>query len=380
MPSTHALLSPSAAHRWLHCTPSAVLEREVKDEGSDFALEGTLAHALAAKALKEYNGQDTTEEQTEINSLARFYSDEMAEYIDDYTGQVLQTLQQAKESTPDARLIVEQRLDLSEYIPEAFGTSDAIIIADGTLEVIDLKFGKGVRVEAEENPQMRIYALGALSEYAADYRIEKVRMRIVQPRLHNVSTYEESVESLTQWAAEVLKPKAKKAHAGEGQQTPGAHCQFCKIKTVCLALACKAIGSYNDTQNISTLTTEQIARHVLPFLPVIKKWASAVETYALQEALNGTRYEGFKIVEGRSIRKISDAVQFEKTLKDNGFDAITRTELLPLTELERVVGKKKLAELCGTLIVKPKGAPTLVPESDKRPEYNNAKDDFKDIQ
>ena len=224
----HALLSPSAAHRWINCAAAPRLEKNEEDSGSSYAAEGTLAHAYCAKKLKEYIGLPTDGEQEEIAALnEQYHTGEMDEYTDTYKVIVLEKLNEALAKTKDAQLLIETRLDFSEYVPEAFGTADAIIIADGCMEVIDFKYGKGVRVSAEHNPQMMIYALGAYDKFSFDYRIERVRMTIVQPRIDNLSEYELSVSELMQWTDETLRPAAKAAYDGKGPQHPGEWCQFC---------------------------------------------------------------------------------------------------------------------------------------------------------
>lgn len=377
----HALLSPSAAHRWLNCPAAPRLEADVKDEGSDFAAEGTLAHAYGALKLKEFLKLPTDGEVEEINSLHdKYYAGEMEEYTDTYKTIVLEKYIAAKQVTPDALLLIETRLDFSEYIPDAFGTADAIIIADGTMEVIDFKYGKGVRVSAKRNAQMMIYALGAYSRFAFDYRIDRVRMTIVQPRIDNLSEYELTAKELESWAEAELKPKAKIAYEGNGQQKPGAWCQFCKVKNSCRVLAGKCQQAVKTDAKL--LTPEELAKDILPLLPIVKTWLAGVEDYALQQALGGVQLPGWKIVEGRSIRRITDPDGAVTALNQAGYkttELYKPQELRTITELEKLVGKKQFAALCGEYIDKPAGKPTLAPDSDKRPAINPAVDDFKDI-
>ena len=377
----HALLSPSASHRWLHCTAAPRLEEGIKDEGSDYAAEGTLAHAYCAMKLKNFLGLPTDGEKEEIAALQEKYgTGEMAEYTDTYATIVLEKYNDARAATPDAQLLVETRLDFSDYVPEAFGTADAIIIADGTMEVIDFKYGKGVKVSAVENPQMMIYALGAYARFAFEYRIDNLRATIVQPRIDNLSEYEITVEELTAWAANVLAPAAEKAYKGEGPQTPGAWCQFCKVKNQCRALAnkCKEVVAVDP----KLITPEELAKDVLPMVPIVKTWISGVEDFALAQALSGVQLPGWKIVEGRSVRKIVDADATITALNQAGYkttEILKPQELRTITDLEKLVGKKKFAALCGEWIDKPKGKPTLAPESDKRKAIDPVAEDFKDI-
>lgn len=379
--SSHALLSPSASHRWLHCTAAPRLEEGIKDEGSDYAAEGTLAHAYCAMKLKEFLGLPTDGEKEEIAALQEKYgTGEMSEYTDTYATIVLEKFNAARAVTPDAQLLVETRLDFSDYVPEAFGTADAIIIADGTMEIIDFKYGKGVKVSAVENPQMMIYALGAYARFAFEYRIDNLRATIVQPRIDNLSEYEITVEELTSWASNVLTPAAEKAYKGEGPQTPGSWCQFCKVKNQCRALAskCKDVVAVDP----KLITPEELAKDVLPMVPIVKTWISGVEEFALAQALSGVQLPGWKIVEGRSIRKITDTDSVADALTKSGYtqsDIYKPVEMRTITELEKLVGKKQFAALCGEWVNKPQGKPTLAPESDKRKAIDPAADDFKDV-
>lgn len=372
---SHALLSPSAAHRWLHCTAAPMLEAKVPDEGTDFAREGTLAHAMAALALKGYLCRDTTAEALEIEELAEYKTDEMRECVADYYGLVMGKFHEAKAQTPDAVLIIERKVDASEWAEGVTGTADAIIIADGVIEIIDLKYGKGVKVEAEENPQMMIYALGALSRYDMEYDLHAVRMTIAQPRLSSVSTWETSVDNLIEWACDVLKPKAAEAASGNGRHEAGEWCRFCKVKSTCRALADYCTAPFELHPDTSELTPAEIAVDILPRLATIKQWCTMMEEHALKLALEGTRLPGYKIVEGRSVRRITDADELRRILTEAGFtakDFDRPTELKTLTDLEKTVGKKRFAELAGALVEKPEGKPTLAPEDDRRSVFNPA--------
>ena len=379
----HTLLSPSAAHRWINCAAAPRLEARVEDSGSPYAAEGTLAHAYCAKKLKEFLDLPTEDEVAEIKSLYdEYHSGEMDEYTDTYKVIVLEKFSCARAKTADAQLLVETRLDFGEYVPEAFGTADAIIIADGVMEVIDFKYGKGVHVEAKENPQMMIYALGAFDKFSFDYRIERVRMTIVQPRIDNLSEWEISINDLLHWANNVLTPAAKKAYAENGEQVPGKWCQFCKVKSSCKALAKKCIAVVQQNNDPRLLKPEELAKEVLPELATVKTWLTGVEDYALEQALAGVKLPGWKVVEGRSNRKITDPDGIATTLSKEGYkeeQIYKPTELVSLTELEKLTGKKRFAELCGKFIEKPQGKPTLAPESDKRPAFNSVAEDFKDI-
>lgn len=382
MPGTHALLSPSAAHRWMHCTAAPRLEEHAEDKGSDYAAEGTLAHAYCACKIKSLLGRPTDEEAKEIAEYAKYFSGEMDEYTDTYVTIVMEKYNAARAKTKDAMLLIETQLDFSKYMPEAFGTADAIIIADGVLEIIDFKYGKGVKVDANRNPQMMIYGLGAYEAFSFEYNIKAVRMTIIQPRIDNLSEYQLDATELVSWAENELTPKAKEAYEGNGQQNPGEWCQFCKVKASCKALATQCIETADNAADPKLVSKEYMESVVLPRLATLKTWLAGVEEYALQQALNGTEYNGYKIVEGRSIRRITDAEAVASLLKDKGYDEaayMKPAELRGIGDLEKIVGKKVFNALCSEYIVKPQGKPTLVPDSDKRPAFNAAADDFKNI-
>ena len=382
MAGKHALLSPSAAHRWMNCTAAPLLEKDVEDKGSTFAEEGTLAHAYCAKKLKEFLGLAVDEEKAEIAQLnEQYHSGEMDEYTDTYKTIVLEKFNAARAKTKDAQLLVEVKLDFSHYVPDAFGTSDAIIIADGVMEVIDFKYGKGVKVSAVENPQMMIYALGAWDLFNFEYDIRKVRMTIVQPRIDNLSEFELDAADLINWAVDELQPKANEAYTG-GKQKPGNWCQFCKVKANCKALSSMCIEAQQANPDPRKISKEVMEKTILPFLSTFKTWLTGVEEYSLEQALSGVQYQGFKIVEGRSIRKITNPAAVMELLSKEGFAKeayIKPTELRSITDLEKLIGKKRFGAICAEYINKPQGKPTLVPESDKRPAFNQAADDFKDI-
>lgn len=377
----HALLSPSAAHRWMNCTAAPRLEINVEDAGSDYAAEGTLAHAYCALKLKKYLGLPTADEEKEIEALSQYHTGEMDEYTDTYVSIVLEKFNAARAHTKDAQLLVETRLDFSKHIPDAFGTADTIIIADGTIDEIDFKYGKGVKVSAFQNPQAMIYGLGAFEKFDFEYDIRRVRMTIIQPRIDNLSEYEVTTAELLSWAIKELEPKAKEAYSGNGKQQPGDWCQFCKVKHTCRALVnlCKETAQ----NNAQLLSTDELAKDVLPMLPIIKTWLAGVEDYALQQALSGVSLPGWKLVEGRSNRKIVNVEGAATALINAGYakTAIYKPqELCTITELEKMVGKKQFAALCADFIEKPKGKPTLAEESDKRPALDPVAEDFKDVQ
>ena len=383
MPNAHALLSPSAAHRWIHCTPSVRLEEGVKDEGSDFAAEGTLAHAIASRKILETLGRPHDEQDREIGELHdRYYSEEMEGYTDTYRSIVLEKFNQAKTRSKDAQLLVEVRLDFGAFLPDAFGTADAVIIADDLMEVIDFKYGKGVKVDADHNPQMMIYALGALDEFLLDYDIKRVRMTIVQPRIDNLSECGMMVGELTAWRTVTLKPAAEKAFAGVGDQVPGEWCQFCKVRATCSAIAEKARQICNEDFREARLISDEDIPGLLPLVPVLKGWLEDFASHALQRALDGATIKGYKLVEGKSNRQITDQDALLGALLVKGYqrdDLLKKPELKAIGELEKLVGKKAFAEIGKPWLVKPQGKPTLAEESDKRPVWKpkeSASEDF----
>ena len=382
MPDIHAKLSASGSHRWLNCPPSVKLEQQYKDETSEYAAEGTLAHELGEISLKRDLGQMT--ERVFKNKLKpimtnALWTADMPDYVDIYVETCMEKVAEAKAKTPDAVFCVEQKLDFSEWVPEGFGTGDFVIIADGTMEICDLKYGKGVPVSAKDNSQMRLYALGAISEFSFLYDIDKVKMTIIQPRLDSISSDEVTVDELLKWAEVIVKPRAQLAIKGEGEFKAGEHCKFCKARKNCRARAEKnmELAKY-DFQEPPTLDDNDIV-DILKRLDEFEKWVKDIKDFALEQALNGVNYEGFKVVEGRSNRKYSDENKVAEILLNQGFQEsmIYTKKLDGISKLESAIGKKEVQRLIGDLIVKPQGKPTLVSISDKRPVFNPAEADFK---
>ena len=374
-PQKHALLSASSAHRWLHCPPSAKLTAGVADSPSEAALQGTAAHALAEHKLRRALKQQSK------RPVSEYEDDEMDTYTDDYVSYVLEQYETAKSETPGAVIYIEQHLDFPHLVPGGFGTGDCLIVADGTLHVVDLKYGLGVLVEAERNPQMMLYALGALRLFDALYDIDTVALTIFQPRREHVSTWTISVAELNEWAEHTLKPAAELAAKGEGEFCAGAWCQFCKIASTCRARAEAnlELAKFEFVPS-AELSPDEVAE-VLARIPELTKWTTDVQDYALSQALAGERYEGFKLVAGRSIRKYSDETAVAEAAKAAGYRDIYKQSLLTITAMERLMGKKQFSEILGNLVIKPEGKPTLVPLSDKRPELHldSAADDFTTI-
>jgi hypothetical protein len=373
--AAHAILSASGASRWMVCPPSARLEQDYPNKSSEFAKEGTLAHELGElglqKGLELISTRKYNSEVKKIQANELFTAD-MPDYVGVYVNTCMEKVAEAKAKTPDAIFSIEQRLNFSEWVPEGFGTGDFVIIADGTMEICDLKYGKGVPVSAIGNKQMRLYALGAIAEFSFLYDIEKVKMTIIQPRLDSISTDEVTAEDLLKWAEEELKPTAALAFKGEGEFCAGEHCGFCRAKAVCKARADKnmELAKY-EFRTTTTLSDTDIA-DILSKADELAKWAKDVHEYALEQAVQGVEYPGYKVVEGRSNRKYTDESLVATSLLGHGYESkliYKPQELQGLTNMEKLIGKKKLNELVGNYIIKPQGKPTLAPIEDKRPEF-----------
>ncbi len=372
----HAVLSASGSHRWLNCTPSARLELEFENTGSEAAREGTAAHALCEHKLKRALHMRSR------RPVSDYDSDEMEECTDAYAEFVMEQYEAAKQVCEDPVILIEQRLDFSCYVPDGFGTGDCLIISDDRLHIIDFKYGMGVLVEAEDNPQMKLYALGALAVYDALYDIREVSMTIFQPRRENVSTWTIPVEDLKAWAENELKPRAKMAYDGEGEYLPGEWCTFCRAAVRCRARAEEKLQLAQTEFRMPPLLTDAEIEDILAVLPDLTKWANEITAYALDAALNhGKEWNGFKVVEGRSVRKYRDEAAVAEAAKEAGYKDIYRQSLIPLTEMQRLMGKDRFEEILGGLITKAPGRPTLVPKSDKRPAMNvsNAINEFYEI-
>ena len=372
----HAVLSASGSHRWLNCTPSARLELEFENTGSEAAREGTAAHALCEHKLKRALHMRSR------RPVSDYDSDEMEECTDAYVDFVMEQYEAAKQVCEDPVILIEQRLDFSCYVPDGFGTGDCLIISDDRLHIIDFKYGMGVLVEAEDNPQMKLYALGALAVYDALYDIREVSMTIFQPRRENVSTWTVSVEDLKAWAENELKPRAKMAYDGEGEYFPGEWCTFCRAAVRCRTRAEEKLKLAQTEFRMPPLLTDAEIEEILAVLPDLTKWANEIAAYALDAALNhGKEWNGFKVVEGRSVRKYRDEAAVAEAAKEAGYKDIYRQSLIPLTEMQRLMGKDRFEEILGGLITKAPGRPTLVPKSDRRPAMNvsNAINEFYEI-
>lgn len=376
----HAKLSASGANQWLNCPPSIKSSEGVKDTSSEFAKEGTFAHELSElyfSNLYEDLSNADFKQQLEQSKANEYYSEELREYVEQYVDIVEEKVNEAK-AQDEPILFFEHRLDLTRYVPESFGTGDVIIYYNGTVEIVDLKFGKGVEVSALNNSQLRLYGLGAY-ELLKDFEdIHTIKMTIVQPRLNNISSESVDADDLVEWGLNTVKPQAIKAYNGVGEFHAGSHCRFCKIRHTCRARAEANDVNADDMKAPATLTDDELSE-LLHKLPDIKRWASDVEDYCREQALENNRnFDGWKVVEGRASRKYVDNVQVFERLKEH-YDPneVSETKVLSISKLEKQIGKKKVAELLSDLVEKPQGKPTLVTEDDKRqPITDSAESDF----
>ena len=370
-PKGHAILSASSSERWLNCPPSARLCEAYEDKGSDYAAEGTDAHALAESRLKQALGIPT---EDPVENLT-WYNAEMEDCAQGYAAYVVELLETAKRTCSDPVVMIEQRVDFSRWVPGGFGTGDCICIAEGLLNIVDLKYGAGIEVSADHNPQMMLYALGALEIFDGIYDIDTVRMTIYQPRKSNISIFEMSKDALLTWADTELTEKARLAYEGQGNFSCGEWCRFCKAKAECRerAIYNLRLAQY-DFLNPALLQDEEIA-DILGRIDALTSWASDVKEYALQQAISGKEWTGWKLVEGRSNRKYTSEADVAAAVESVGLDPYER-KVLGVTAMQKLLGKTRFEELLSPYIEKPQGKPTLVPESDKRPAMNTAKNDF----
>jgi hypothetical protein len=396
----HALLAASASSRWLVCTRAPRLELEFADSESDYAREGTLAHAICEELLRHESEKLTkpilNKALREHADLKHFYNAEMKRYCEDYANYVLDRV------TPESKLIVEHKLDTSSHIPKGFGTMDAGIITrqkaniferklgkaskEYTLETFDLKYGKGVPVFAEDNKQAMIYAIGVLNDYGWIYDITHVRMHIYQPRINNITEWDISIADLLAWGETVLKPKARLAFDGEGEFVPGNHCGFCKAKPTCralaqynLELAAQEFENYSELKEPVTLTDSELLT-IYENRKLFEGWIKAIDEYVLKQALLGKQWKGYKTVEGKSNRQYRSIPILKRALARHGITDIYKPpEILGLGDMEIVVGKEIFSKVVAPLLTKPKGKPTLVPETDNRQVFNSALTDFTNL-
>ena len=371
----HALLSASGAHRWLECTPSAQLELQFPQSTSEYAEEGTAAHELCELTARYWLGEiSEAEYENRRDELAKgkYYNAEMQECANDYAKFVAEKTAAARETCEDAFTALEVRVDFSKYVKDGFGTGDCIIVSDNVLEIIDFKYGKGVRVEAAGNPQMKLYALGAYLEYNTLFDIDSVRMTIFHPSLSGVQSSDEiTVKELIEWAEKYVKPRAKLAYKGEGEFAPSEEvCKFCRAKAQCKARADKNLKLFDEAPDVLLLTPEDAGK-ILEQAGDIQSWLADLESLVSSTLLAGQPVEGWKMVEGRSNRRFADELKVVDAMKAAGYDEslLYERKLITLTQMEKDFGKKAVAETLGELIVKPQGKPTLAPAKDKRPEF-----------
>jgi hypothetical protein len=370
-PKGHALLSASSSDRWLHCPPSARLNESYADKGSDYAAEGTDAHTLCEYRLRQALGVKA-EDPTESLS---WFNEEMDDCASGYAAYVLEQVEAAKQTCADPVVLIEQRVDFSRWVESGFGTADCIIISDDTLKVIDYKHGRGILVDADENPQMMCYALGALDLFDSIYDINNVEMTVYQPRRDNVSTYSISKDDLYLWADEVLKPKADLAFVGDGNFLCGEWCGFCKAKYDCRARAEANMELAKYEFKLPPQLEDDEVESILARVDDLVAWASDIKEYALQQAVCGKEWSGYKLVEGRSNRRYTNETAVADAVSNAGYDPYGH-KVLGVTAMQKLLGKSRFDELLAAYIEKPQGKPTLVPESDKRPAMNTAKNDF----
>ena len=367
----HALLSASSAHRWLKCPPSAVAAEAYTNEGSDFTREGTLAHEVAEAVCQGADRKGLVGIRDDITQ-------EMIDCAEGYRDYIQEQIH-----GDDALVMLEQRVDFSPWVPDGFGTADCIIIQGNTMDVIDYKYGKGVAVSAIDNPQEMCYGLGAMNDYGFAYDIEKVRLHIYQPRINNVSVHEMTVDELADWAGGVLKPAAELAAQGKGKYSAGSHCKFCPHAGRCRELT-KTCSDYVVThgvgRRIPVLAPHEVAE-ILAMEPMISLWLKRVKDQALSSMLHGEQVPGYKVVAGRGSRQWADDVEVAAALSSAGYaqEDYTETKVLSVAQMEKAIGKKKVAELVGGQILTHTGAPTIALETDKRPAYNPA-DEFDNLE
>lgn len=369
----HARFSPSSGKRYINCTPSLRLEEQFTDEESSYAAEGSAGHALAEHLIKKHLKCRSK------RPVSDYYSDELLEAVDEYVAYVIQQIELAKQICKSSVFIIEQKVDLSSYVEQCYGTADMVIVTDKKIQIIDLKLGKGIPVSAIENVQLMIYGLGVLNDLEVLFDIEVLELTIVQPRLESISTWEITVDDLKSWANKVFVPKAKMALDGEGEFCAGDWCRFCKARFQCRARADEFLKlAQMEFKEPSLLSDDEMAE-VLTVADDLKKWAEEVYTFAQNEAIvHNKEWPGFKLVEGRANRKYTSEEDVVEAAKVAGYEDIFKQSLIGITEMEKLMGKKQFNEILGNLVYKPQGKVTLVPMSDKRQQINlaTANDDF----
>lgn len=361
MPTAHARFSPSSANRRIHCPPSLLLEEQFEEGESVYAAEGTAGHSLAEHLIRKYLKLRTK------RPTSKYYTDELINAVDEYVAFVIGEIEAARRECEHPIILVEQRVDASEYVDNCFGTADMVIITDKVAHIIDLKLGKGVPVHAEENPQLMIYGLGVLHMAESLYDIETVRMTIFQPRLYNSSSWDVSPDYLRRWGEEVLRPAGAKAMIGAGEFEAGTWCRFCRARNQCRARAEHFLEMAKMEFRQPALLSDEEISEIISKADELSKWANDIYAFAQDQAINHDKHwPGYKVVEGRSIRKFTSDEEVIEAAKEAGYKDIFKHSLISLTEMERLMGKENFNSILGRLVYKPKGKLTLVPESDKR--------------
>lgn len=407
-PQLHAVLGASSAKRWLTCTPSARLGERLTSrfgsESSPYAQEGTKAHALAEikvrKAFYAADGMTTTvysrmsqEERDAYTGINAFRYDalraelgdipsDMEHATDAYCDVVMEKYLSAKDQDASTRLLLEQRLDYSRWVPSGFGTGDCVIVSDSLLEIADLKYGLGIPVDAVDNPQLRLYGLGAIAKFGQLYDFPAVRMTIIQPRLESVSEETLGRVELLDWAEAEVREKAQQAWKGIGDFVPGDHCRFCPAKAVCSARVAEALKLFRYGFETPGLIPDEQIPGILETLDVAEAWIKDFRAYAEKQALNGQKFPGWKLVRGKKPnRRWADPEEVRAQLLRAGYapGQIETTSLKPVGEIEKTIGAKAFRALVGGLVAQGEGRLTLVPESDKRLEYASADAAFADL-
>jgi hypothetical protein len=371
MAGKHAILSASSSERWINCPPSARLCENYPDRGSDYAAEGTDAHTLCEFRLKQALGLPAKDPIEDLG----WYNEEMEECAAAYTAYVMELVEAAKQSGSTPAVLIEQRVDFSRWVESGFGTADCIVIADRILNIVDYKHGQGVEVSAVDNSQMKLYALGALEIVDYLYDIEEVQMTIFQPRKGNVSVFQISREALLEWAEGELTRQAQLAFEGKGEFSCGEWCRFCKAKAECRERANANLALAQLEFQLPALLDDEEIAEILGKLDALVSWATDVKEYALQQAVSGKAWTGWKLVEGRSNRRYTNENAVIAAVLQAGYDPYEK-KVLGITAMQKALGKARFEELLSPFIEKPQGKPTLVPESDKRPAMNTAKNDF----
>ena len=371
----HAILSPSSAKRWIHCTPSALLAEAEGSKTSVYAEEGTLAHEIAEYALTRYlNG---TYDPIMVESLPvqeehlrnPLFSIDMANYIRDYCEYVIGEYYEMAKTDGSCMMFLERKVDITDFAPDSFGSVDVTLESYHTIHIIDLKYGEGVKVFADHNEQMMLYALGALKA-AGSQNITDIRMTIAQVRLDHYDTFEMSKDELLDWAEKVLKPAAQAAIQGKGKPVIGSWCGFCPVKAQCRAQRDAILADFEEKPDPALLNDEEIT-DLIGKVDAYKSWIESVNKYVYDKAIQGHKWNGYKLVAGRSSRVITDESRIRLELLNEFLeDEVLNIKLKGIGDLEKLLGKKVFSARFGDVIQSRPGAPKLVPESAKGEEYN----------